>query len=204
MPSTDQLMAHNIPDHLISDLADVIKMRTGLYFPKERRRDLKRSLVSVARDLGFDDLKACIQLLVSPDLTKKQLTTLIIHLTIGETFFFRDKNLFQVIKDQILARWVQLRQGVNNSLRFWSAGCCTGEEPYSIAMLLDQMKPEIQDWKITILATDINADFLKKAEKGFYSRWSFRDTPDNIVKRYFKKRGENRFEIAPRLKKMVN
>ena len=204
MRSIDQLTAQNIPDHLISDLADVIKMRTGLYFPKERRRDLKRSLVSVAKDLGFDDLKACVQLLVSPDLTKKQLDTLIIHLTIGETFFFRDKNLFQVIKDQILARWVQLRQGNNNSLRFWSAGCCTGEEPYSIAMLLDQMKPEIQDWKITILATDINAHFLKKAEKGFYSRWSFRDTPDNIVKRYFKKRGENRFEIAARLKKMVN
>ena len=204
MPSTDQLMAHNIPDHLISDLADVIKMRTGLYFPKERRRDLKRSLVSVAKDLGFDDPKACVQLLVSPDLTKKQLDTLIDHLTIGETFFFRDKNLFQAIKDQILARWVKLRQGSNNSLRFWSAGCCTGEEPYSIAMLLDQMKPEIQDWKITILATDINAHFLKKAEKGFYSRWSFRDTPDNIVKRYFKKRGENRFEIAPNLKKMVN
>ncbi len=89
MPSTDQLMAHNIPDHLIFDLADVIETRTGLYFSKEKRRDLKRSLVSVAKDLGFDDLEACMQLLVSPDLTKKQLDTLIDHLTIGETFFFQ-------------------------------------------------------------------------------------------------------------------
>ena len=202
-------MTQNIPDHLISNLSDFVKSQTGLYFPKEKWRDLDRGVKAAVQELAEEhtigeDTVSCIEWLLSSPLTKKQLDTLVGHFTIGETFFFRDKNIFQVLKDHILSGWVKPGQGREKSIRFWSAGCCTGEEPYSIAMLLDQMASELKDWKITILATDINTRFLQIAEKGVYTRWSFRDTPDGIMKKYFKKRANNRYEISTHLKEMVN
>ncbi len=202
-------MIQNIPDHLISKLSDFVRSQTGLYFPKEKWRDLNRGVKAAVRELAEEqtineDTASCIQWLLSSSLTKKQLDTLVGYLTIGETFFFRDKNILQVLKDHILSGWVKSSQGREKSIRFWSAGCCTGEEPYSIAMLMDEMMPELKDWKITILATDINTRFLQIAEKGAYGRWSFRDTPDGIVEKYFKKRTDNRYEISPHLKEMVN
>ena len=202
-------MDQNIPDHLISNLSDFVRSQTGLYFPKEKWRDLNRGVKAAVRELTDEhtigeDTESCIQWLLSSPPTKKQLDTLVGHLTIGETFFFRDKNIFQVLKDHILSGWIKSSPGRETSIRFWSAGCCTGEESYSIAMLVDQMMPELKDWKTTILATDINTRFLRKAEKGAYTRWSFRDTPDGIVEKYFKKRANNRYDISPHLKEMVN
>jgi len=202
-------MDQNIPDHLISDLSDFVRSQTGLYFPKEKWRDLNRGVKTALQELVEEpsvreDTASCIQWLLSSTLTNKQLDTLVGHLTIGETFFFRDKNIFQVLKDHILSGWIKSSQVRGKSVRFFSAGCCTGEEPYSIAMLIDQMMPKLKDWEITILATDINPRFLQKAEQGVYTRWSFRDTPDEILEKYFKKQADNRYEISTHLKDMVN
>lgn len=117
--------------------------------------------------------------------------------------FFRDKCIFQALKDRILPARLGSHVGRKKGITFWSAGCCTGEEPYSIAMLISQM-PAFTGWKVKIIATDINARFLQKARKGVYTRWSFRDTPDEILRGYFKKRGKNNYEIFPAIRKMVS
>ena len=82
-------------------------------------------------------------------------------------------------------------------LRFWSAGCCTGEEPYSLAILLREILPDIDEWQITLLATDINPVFLRKAAAGVYGNWSFRDAPAGLRERWFRPEGPHRHGLDP-------
>jgi len=193
----------HISDNLISELSEFVNLRTGLYFPREKWRDLKRNIYAAAPDLGFDDPEQCIRWMLSARLTQEQVDIIVGHLTVGETYFFRDKEVFQALKEHILTPWSRSRNGREKRIRFWSAACSTGEEPYSIAMLIDQMKPAFEGWEITIIGTDINARFLEKADEGIYSLWSFRDTPDWLMDKYFKETGKGRFEISAHIKKMV-
>lgn len=192
-----------ISDDLVSRLSEFVNLRMGLHFPREKWRDLKRNISAVSEEMGFDRVDDCIKWLLSAQLTKAKKDVLISHMTIGETFFFRDKFVFQALKERILPGWLKSHDGKKKEITFWSAACCTGEEPYSIAMLLDQM-PAFLGWKVKIVATDINSKFLQKARKGVYTPWSFRDTPDEILKRYFKKTGKDRFEISPGIRNMVS
>jgi len=193
-----------ISDNLISRLSEFVNSRTGLHFPREKWRDLKRNINAAAPDLGFNDPEQCIRWMLSAQLTQEQADIIVGHLTIGETFFFRDKEVFQGLKEQILTPWTRSRNERERRIKVWSAACSTGEESYSIAMVVDQMKPAFKGWEITIIGTDINARFLKKAKEGVYSRWSFRNTPDRLIDKYFKKTGKNHFEISPHIKEMVS
>jgi chemotaxis protein methyltransferase CheR len=122
---------------------------------------------------------------------------------VGETYFFRETHALDVFTEQILPPLIQARQQTSRSLRIWSAACCTGEEPYSLAILLRTRIPNIQDWNITIVGTDINTRFLKKAAEGVYSEWSFRATPHHYKERYFRRTTNGRFEIVPEIRRMV-
>jgi chemotaxis protein methyltransferase CheR len=192
-----------IPDTELSKISELIAERTGLHFPVNRLHDLERGICSAAREFGFKDAESCIRWLLSSPLSKEQIEVLASYLTVGETYFFREKKSFEMLEKHLLPDLIRSRQGNEKSLRIWSAGCCTGEEPYSIAILLSKMIPDIKDWNITILSTDINPRFLKKASAGVYTDWSFRDTPLAIKERYFKRTKEGRFEILPSIKKMV-
>jgi chemotaxis protein methyltransferase CheR len=188
---------------MLSRLSEFVAAQMGLHFPKERWSDLERGIVSAAGEFGFDDTESCVEALISSPLTQNQIETLASHLTVGETYFFREKKALEILEEQILPELIRLRRGTEKRLRIWSAGCCTGEEPYSIAIVLSKMIPDLLDWNITILATDINSRFLQKATQGVYGEWSFRDTPVWVKERYFKRTKESRFEILPHIKKMV-
>jgi chemotaxis protein methyltransferase CheR len=108
-----------------------------------------------------------------------------------------------MLEERILPELIRKRRDGDRRFRIWSAGCCTGEEPYTIAILLKQVLPDLEDWQITILATDINPRFLQKASEGVYGEWSFRGVPPGIKERYFKKWHNGRFEILPEIKRMV-
>jgi chemotaxis protein methyltransferase CheR len=107
---------------------------------------------------------------------------------IGETFFFRDKGLFSLLKSLILPELIAKRKK-QRTLRLWSAGCSTGEEPYSIAIILDELLPRRKDnealWDILILGTDVNKEAVEKAKKGTYGQWSFRMVSPHLQTRYF-------------------
>jgi chemotaxis protein methyltransferase CheR len=192
-----------LPGSLLSSLSAILDARMGLHFPQERWRDLERGVASAAREFGFGDAETCIRSLVSGPLTRSQIEILAGHLTVGETYFFRETRSCEILEQCVLPDLIRARRGAQRRLRVWSAGCCTGEEPYSIAMLLDRLIPDIEEWNITILATDINPGFLRKAAEGVYGEWSFRGTPDWLRERYFRKRKGGRFEIEPRMRKRV-
>lgn len=188
---------------LLSCLSDVLAARIGLHFPAERWGDLERGITAAASAFGMPDAKSCAHWLLSAPLTHSQIEILSSHLTVGETYFFRDRKSFEALEQYVLPALIHSRCDSERRLRIWSAGCCTGEEPYSIAMLLDRLVPGHEQWNMTILATDINPRFLRKGVEGVYGEWSFRDVPGWVRERYFKQVGQGRFEIHPRIRKMV-
>ena len=112
----------------------------------------------------------------------KWLFDLVEHLTVGETYFLRDPAQVAALRETILPEVVQ-RRGEERRLRMWSAGCSTGEEPYTLAMLL--LEKHLADWDLTIVGTDVNRESLRTAREGRYPAWSFRATPDYVRDRYF-------------------
>ena len=197
-------MELNISDAQVSRFSDFIDEKMGLHFPPQRWQDLQRGVAAAALEFGFEDVPACIQWLMSAPLTKQQLEVLAGNLTVGETYFFRERKSFDILADRILPALIRSRQGGERRLRIWSAACCTGEEPYSLAILLHQRMADLENWNVTILATDLNPRFLRKAAAGLYGQWSFRDTPGWIKDRYFQKTADGRFEILPEVRRMVD
>jgi chemotaxis protein methyltransferase CheR len=184
-------------------LSDVIAETIGLHFPPERLTDLQRSLGGAAEEFGFDDIAECADWLLAAPLTKTQLEVLASHLTIGETYFFRDQKTLEVLVTRVLPELIDARRGGEQRLRLWSAACCSGEEAYSLAIVLHQVLRDLADWRVTILATDINARFLRKAVAGVYSEWSFRDAPAGFKERYFTRTADRRYAIRPEIAQLV-
>jgi chemotaxis protein methyltransferase CheR len=196
-------MRRSLSDSLLLDLSGFVAARLGLHFPEERWADLERGVAAAARELGLPDAESCARWLLSASLTRTHIEVLASHLTIGETYFFREKDSLDVLEQQIVPELLRSRPGGERHLRIWSAGCCTGEEPYSIAMLLDRLIADDAGWNVTILATDINPKFLRKAAAGVYGEWSFRTTPAWIRERYFKQRKDGRFELHSQIRSRV-
>lgn len=184
-------------------LGALIAESMGLHFPPERLTDLQRGLAGAADEFGFDDAASCIDWLLSAPPTRLQLEVLAGHLTIGETYFFREKKTFEVLATRVLPGLIDARRGRAQRLRLWSAACCTGEEAYSLAILLGQVLPDLADWHVTILATDINARFIAKAAAGVYGEWSFRDVPPGYKERYFNRTADGRYAVRPDIKQLV-
>lgn len=197
MPGDPSVCQEHLPK-----LSAVISRQTGLHFPPERSRDLLRGVSLAARELGISDIAAFIKEMLGAPLSPGRVGILARHLTVGETYFFREPAALNALRDQVLPELIQSRRGGNQRLRLWSAGCCTGEEPYSLAMILRQLLPNVPDWNLTILGTDLNVDFLKKAAAGVYTEWSFRDTPSWLKPRFFKPNGKG-FEIKSEIRQMV-
>jgi chemotaxis protein methyltransferase CheR len=185
-------------------LSEFVARRMGLHFPRERRDDLQRGLAGAAQEFGFPDAAACADWLLAAPPSESQLQVLASHLTIGETYFFRDPQTLEALARTVLPELIRLRRGREQRLRIWSAGCCSGEEPYTLAILLHEALPDLSDWQVTITATDINPRFLHKAAAGVYGEWSFRNAPAGLKERYFHRTADGRYAIAPRIRKLVD
>lgn len=203
-------MSNNIKENNILSqdflfkLSNFISSRMGLNFPKEKLPDLERGIILASKEFNFDNTKDFVDWLTTSPIDQKHIEILSGYLTIGETYFYRDENYFEILENNILPKLISARRQSDKRIRIWSAGCSTGEEPYSIAMLLHKLIPDIKDWEITILASDINSKFLKKANEGIYTEWSFRNTPAWIRNNYFSHESNKRFKIIPSVKKMAN
>lgn len=192
-----------ISRQLLFQASETIAALMGLHFQESRFRDLERGILSASADFGFQHPSLFINWLTSNNLSKQHIEKLACHLTVGETYFFREKESFEALGEYVFPELLRKRQD-EKRLRIWSAGCSTGEEPYSIAMLLSKAVFGLKGWNITILATDISPLAIKKAAKGVYTEWSFRGTPQWVKDRFFKKTGDGLYEIAPSIKKMVS
>jgi len=196
-------MTVSLPDDDLSRLSDFVAERMGLYFPPERWPELRCGLEAARREFGFDDADQCVRWMMSAPLAPHQIDVLASNLTIGETYFFRQKELFDILEGKILPALISERTGKEQRLRVWSAACCTGEEAYSLAILLKRLIPDLSRWNVTILASDINPRFLRKAQSGEFKKWSFRDVPDWLKDGYFAVTETGHYVIAPDIKSMV-
>ncbi len=194
----------NIPDHLLVRLSEYVSEHLGLYFPLKRRDVIHDKILLVSKKYGFSDAESYIHWLLSSPLTQEQIETLSSYFTVGETYFYRDKRIYDELEKHILSELINTRKITGKHLRIWSAGCSSGEEPYSIAILLHKMIPDITDWNISILATDINPGVLRKATEGMYKKWSFRNTPEWVKGGYFLKPRGGYYAIKPCIKNMVS
>lgn len=200
---------------LLQQFCDFLARRTGLYFPRERWPDMLRGLQRAAQEIALPGPEAYMRrLLAAPPVDRRQMEILASHLTVGETYFYREPAAFAVLETEILPALIASRreQG-RRQLRIWSAGCCTGEEPYSVAILLRRLIPDIDQWDITLLATDINPGFLARAGAGEYREWSFRGAPAWLRGEYFTPSAtvtsvtsatSATYILAPRIRRLVS
>jgi chemotaxis protein methyltransferase CheR len=176
----------------------LVQHHCGLTYPDHKRADLAQGIVQTCRDNGI----------ATPDQLYAELVggsalwdSLITHLTIGETYFFRNQPQFAALRSAIVPDLMS-RRAMSQHLRVWSAGCATGEEPYSIAIALSELFQQHPGWQASLLATDINPAFLERAQAALYGAWSFRDTPDAVRDRYFQPE-QSRWRLTPDIRRMV-
>lgn len=187
-----------LSDELYGLFRELLLRRSGLFYPEHKREDLSHGLSLVLKTTGARNLAELYSNAINDDAIWDAIVT---HLTIGETNFFRNKPQFDALRNHIFPDIIE-RRTMLHAIRLWSAGCATGEEPYSIAMLLRDIVPEFASWHINILATDINPNFLLRAREGLYGNWSFRETPEGIKSRFFVQEG-NRWRLFPEIRAMV-
>ena len=139
-------------------------------------------------ELGLHDCSSYVAYLADGEKGSAEMEILIAQLMIGETYFFRDEAQFAAIRDVILPDI--LERNKSRQLRIWSAGCSTGAEPYSLAILLaQQLGDRISDWQISIHATDLNRGYLSEAAEGKFRAWALRSTSDDIKRDCFSNDG---------------
>jgi chemotaxis protein methyltransferase CheR len=183
--------------------ARFVRRHIGIHFPPERLPELEQKMAPVAAAAGHPDTERYLLRVMSEPLSRERQDLLVGTLTIGETYFLRDPKGYQVLSGHLLPELIAARRESGKSIRIWSAGCSTGEEPYSIAILLTRAIPDLQQWNISLLATDINREALEQARRGVYREWSFRNAPE-WLRDYFTLRAGGRHELAPAIRKMVN
>jgi len=192
-----------LQSHPLSKLTNYLSEQLGLSFAGDRLADLEKNIEDLADSFNFDEVDQFIEWMVNHPIDQEDIEILAEYLTVGETYFFRDAKAFLVLEQEVLPAIVALKKENSRFLRIWSAGCCTGEEPYSIAMVLHRLIPNIEDWQIKLVATDINASFLEKASAGVYSEWSFRATEQELRDKYFTQLKKGGYRICDEIRHMV-
>jgi chemotaxis protein methyltransferase CheR len=197
-------MTRKIQDAQLSRLNELVADHLGLHFPRERWPDLERGFYAAAEECGFSqDVEGYFQRLLSSVWTQDQMEILAAYLTIGETYFFREKRSLEILQERIVPELIRAHASRGRPIRIWSAGCATGEEPYSIAIVLSKLMAGLKHGEVEILATDINTRSLHKAFQGVYSSWSFRGTPPWVRRTCFEIAANDHAAINSNLKKMV-
>ncbi len=184
-------------------LADIIYKRSGIHFPEPKKYILESRLSNRLHELEIEDFDQYIVYLTMGPYQMDEFQEMFNRITINETSFFRNDAQLDVFERQILPELLEARASTKR-LRIWSAACSTGEEPFTLAMLLHRtLGVRLDDWHIEILGTDISEKALKVAQGGVYNNYAVRTTPSLIKDRYFKEENRN-FVLSDDIRKMVN
>jgi chemotaxis protein methyltransferase CheR len=182
--------------------AKLISVSLGLHFSDQDLPALQTLFAARMRAGGFMSADEYLHLLAANSSAghreREEYTT---RFTTGETYFLRDARQFDVIVRQLVPELAR-RRAATRRLRFWSAACASGEEPYTLAMLLREQAPELAGWDIEIIASDINTQVLDIARQGRYRDWSFRALDEARKRRYFRQSGRE-WVIDDALRRMV-
>jgi chemotaxis protein methyltransferase CheR len=157
---------------------------TGLHYYDDKDEDLAARF---SRRITARNLRSCTEYrsLLAQSGVPSEYDSLIGELTIGETYFFRQAEHFEILRTSIIPELLE-RNSESRSLRIWSAGCATGAEPYSVSLLLwDHFTAALQGWSVEILGTDINPSALQRARTATFGPWALREVPIDIRSRCF-------------------
>lgn len=180
---------------------DLVRRRSAVVLGREKQYLAEGRLLPMAKKLGHDSVDAfvtCLRTLPDPVLQMKVVEAM----TTNETSFFRDSHPFECLRKRILPELIQ-RRSAQRSLSIWSAACSTGQEPYSIAMLLCDSFPELSNWNVTILASDLGTENLERARSGRFSQMEVnRGLPAHLLVKYFQRQGLD-WQLGDNIRRLV-
>lgn len=182
-------------------LRDLIRDHYGIFFDDNSRYLLERRLSRRLKTQHINDFRDYYRYLLYDKKRDEELREITDMLTVNETYFFREMNQLRTFIDEIVPA-IKEENKSRGKIRIWSAGCSTGEEPYTLAMLLLE-SGDMSGWDIEILASDINQRVLTTARRGTYRKISFRCTEQYYIDKYFKPEGDS-FIISDNVKRFIN
>ena len=174
---------------------EFVRQRTGLVFSEARRSAFEAGIDRAMRRAKLTEPKVYLAHL---DAQPALLDDLVGEITVGETYFFREPQQFAFIRSDVVPALLSHRSS-DHPLRIWSAGCATGEEPYTLAIVLREQGLAAAH----VVATDLARTALSRARRGVYTRWSLRGVPDHIVRTHFEQAG-SRFALSPAIRDAVD
>lgn len=182
-------------------LCGLVRQRSGIVITRDKEYLLENRLTPIAQRHKLDGLAGLVATLRRPN--EALAREVVEAMTTNETLFFRDSRPFEMLRTEVLPTLLKARLA-SRSLRIWSAACSTGQEPYSIAMLLKEEAARLAGWRVNIMATDITRTVLAKARAGIYSQFEVqRGLPITLLVKYFKQTG-TQWELDPALRAMVD
>lgn len=188
-----------------SQLRDFIYDKTGIFIKEVRRYLLESRLGRRLRELKIESFTEYYSLLTNPTTREKELSCLFENITTNETSFFRDQKQLDMFQQYVLADALKKQEAAGRKeLNIWSAGCSSGEEPYTIAMILHEaLKMGVLSWKLNVTARDLSPAMIKKAKQAVYGDYSFKTTPDEMRKKYFLPDASG-YKVHPKVQKLCN
>lgn len=190
----------DLSDKTFRHLVDFIYQNSGLRFDDSAKFMLNRRLIPRVRELRLDTFEKYYYYLLYHPNRESELEIIFDLLTVNETYFFREDRQLKAFSEEIIPCITQEKE--NRNLRIWSAGCSSGEEAYTVAIICHN-SPCLKGWDVDIFASDISQKVIQTARKGIFSDSSFRNTPDGIREKYFEKTSENKFRIHDEIRQMV-
>ncbi len=192
-------------DPVYRQIRDLVYKTSGIYKAEEKLYLLADGCGRRMKLLGLSTVREYWNQLAVPSGCDGELRHLLNEITIGETCLFRSQPQLDALRKVILPELVvEKTKRVTKRLRIWSAGCSTGEEPYTLAMnMLEESEHLMKGWKVEILATDLNDRSLETAEAGIYGDYALRNTPEHYKRKYFVTLDEKRLVVHPKVKKLV-
>jgi chemotaxis protein methyltransferase CheR len=186
-------------------LRDFLYQQSGIFVAETRKYLVENRLVSRLRALGLRSFGDYYHYLRFDGNRAAELNKLFENMTTNETSFFRNGPQLDVFRDQVLLKVLdELRAKGQKKLRIWSAGCSSGEEPYTLAIIIHEaLRQEIPAWDIRITANDLSLAMLAAARQGLYNDYAVRTTPPDMLAKYFTREG-SLYRIDPKLKKLVS
>ncbi len=189
-----------LSDAEFDEISAVIRDMTGISMGESKRQLVYRRLTGRLKALNMTSFRKYVAFLQSGDATEVELFTNAV--TTNLTSFFREHHHFDYLAKTIIPEIVQAKDKRNRRLRIWSAGCSTGEEPYSIAITLRESMPNLGAWDAKLLCTDLDTDVVATASAGVYPESRVEKMPRNQLKRWFRKNGSD-VKVRDELKKDI-
>ncbi len=190
-------------DSQFKALAKIIYDRAGIHFPETKKYIVESRLGHRLTELELANFDQYIAFLTMGPYQSDEFQEMFNRITINETSFFRNEPQLAVFEREILPEIMEARK-TGKRLRIWSAACSTGEEPFTLAIILHRaLGARLEDWTVEILGTDISERALGVANTGEYSNYAMRSTPELVKSRYFKE-NDGLWSVAPEIRSMVN